>query len=655
MFDSLYQDDVDRALRLETQAPRAQPKPEPGFFSGIGRALWRGGAQGGVETGRAGLNLLEAYGKAQAFAEGAPKEESVDRLFEQSDASKAVGRVARSFDVDPATTGTAGQIVHGLAKFVAKAVGHALVEGPLAPVGFGVDEGISEGLRLADKGVDTETAIKAGVVHGGAAAASIALPVAGKTVAQTVGLTVAGGPGAFIAEQATIRGILDGANYEEISREYDPWDLTGLIVSTVGPGAFGAGAHVARGRRARRAGKVTSETKPLEGETAPPVGETRVPETVAEPVPREAVDAARVLLAREQADAQRLTPADDVAGAVAHEAAMARALDQLAAGERVDVGDVVARERLDLGRAYDLVRAMPGGEAFDPLVLLRPEDIEAVAISRGGWAGLGDAEVKGSGFGLVKFIWRHGEASAKVEEMRITRADVLEFPRVIREFAPSREAVADGSRGREWRVALPDEQGRSRTVVFAENRVDGSPMRQVVSIYVQEPGHPDAGRPLSTRKSPLNPAPEVWSPAGADTGPRVSIPRSGRSEGDASVPQGVRAGETSAPGRPMGGEHSITGEIDSGPSDATRQGAAEPASAADAANVRSESPALDAAAADLEVAQPDLLVRLDGMDEAVPLAELMARVREEAAQDLAEAPLVQTAVNCALRAAGAGS
>ena len=48
---------------------------------------------------------------------------------------------------------------------------------------------------------------------------------------------------------------------------------------------------------------------------------------------------------------------------------------------------------------------------------------------------------------------------------------------------------------------------------------------------------------------------------------------------------------------------------------------------------------------------PDLLVRLDGMDEAVPMSELMRRVKEEAAADLENAKLVEVAASCALRAA----
>ena len=74
------------------------------------------------------------------------------------------------------------------------------------------------------------------------------------------------------------------------------------------------------------------------------------------------------------------------------------------------------------------------------MVAIRPEDMEAVAMSRGGWKGLGDMEVKGSGFGLVKFIWRHGEESKKAPELQVTREDLMSFPEVIRSHEPSRQA-----------------------------------------------------------------------------------------------------------------------------------------------------------------------------------------------------------------------
>lgn len=50
----------------------------------------------------------------------------------------------------------------------------------------------------------------------------------------------------------------------------------------------------------------------------------------------------------------------------------------------------------------------------------------------------------------------------------------------------------------------------------------------------------------------------------------------------------------------------------------------------------------------IEAQFPDLEVMLDGMERPMPLREFMARVREEAADEAADAPLHQRAVECAL-------
>lgn len=62
-----------------------------------------------------------------------------------------------------------------------------------------------------------------------------------------------------------------------------------------------------------------------------------------------------------------------------------------------------------------------------------------------------------------------------------------------------------------------------------------------------------------------------------------------------------------------------------------------------------ESEPLARAAGELEHNSPDLMVQLDGMDSPVPLGQLMNQLREEVAQDLAEAPLLQVAANCFIR------
>ena len=277
MFDGLFQSETDRALSLEAETPRQRPKKAPGFFTGMGTALVEGPIQGALESGRVITNVLAEYGKAAAFREGAPKDESIDRMFTTEDPNaKELGRLAKKYDPDPETSSTAAQIVHGFGKFATKVVGAVATAGPAAPLVVGVDEGVSEGLRLADKGVDAGTAAMAGAVRGAATAAAVALPVAGRTILQTVGLAAAGGPGAFIAEQATIREILRRADYEAQARAYDPFDVLGLVVSTAAPLTFGAAAHVMRARRG---------AAPAPAPAAPSAA-----------VPDEVVDAARVEL-----------------------------------------------------------------------------------------------------------------------------------------------------------------------------------------------------------------------------------------------------------------------------------------------------------------------------------------------------------------------
>src|SRR5262249_9532365 len=132
------------------------------------------------------------------------------------------------FTPDPRETGTASQIIFGAGKVVGKALGYGMVGGfPGAVVGTGVDEAVSETLRLQDKGVDAEPAGAAGTVHGLATAAGIALPIVGRTAVQTAGLVAAGGPGLFMAEQAAVHKILDAADYKQVAESYDPFDTVG--------------------------------------------------------------------------------------------------------------------------------------------------------------------------------------------------------------------------------------------------------------------------------------------------------------------------------------------------------------------------------------------------------------------------------------------
>ncbi len=155
----------------------------------------------------------------------------------------------------------------------------------------------------------------------------------------------------------------------------------------------------------------------------------------------------------------------------------------------------IDHEVSQLSDAYDQVNKNPTGKADDPLVMIKPDDIEAVAVARGGWKGFGDIEVKGAGWGIAKFIWRHGKKSKEQKELQVEKEDVLEFPNVIRDFHPSREASPDGSKGREWRVNL-----NGRTIVYADNLLNGRDGRHLVTIHAQDPNKPGHDHPLSEKR-----------------------------------------------------------------------------------------------------------------------------------------------------------
>jgi hypothetical protein len=103
-----------------------------------------------------------------------------------------------------------------------------------------VSEGLTTAEDLANQGVDQQTRSKVGAVTGAMSAAGVVLPVAGKTLAQTAGLVLVGGPASFMAQQQATRSILENANYGEIAKQYDPLDPVGLTVATLLPAGFAA-------------------------------------------------------------------------------------------------------------------------------------------------------------------------------------------------------------------------------------------------------------------------------------------------------------------------------------------------------------------------------------------------------------------------------
>ncbi|TWA74175.1 hypothetical protein FBZ82_101190 [Azospirillum brasilense] len=230
-------------------------------------------------------------------------------------------------------------------------------------------------------------------------------------------------------------------------------------------------------------------------------------------LPREVQDALNV--AERDQEVRAANPlGPGVAAEQAHAGALQKATQDMEAGRSVDVQAIV-REARQLGEAYDEVRAAPLGAPDNPLVELRPSDIERVLVERGPVREKdGEIQVRWKGqrgYGLAKVIWRHGEeAAAEAPEFRVTRDDVIALPDVLRRF----EADAGSGRGnREWRV-----EREGRTVVYALAPMPEGDAERLVTIYVQRPDRSGAEKPLSREKPAAAESPlKVGSPL-QDTG-----------------------------------------------------------------------------------------------------------------------------------------
>lgn len=272
-IDDMFQAGTDQVLDDRVARPLPAPAVRPSFGSNAWStttAVVRGPAAGVNESAGFFADILGAYGSVQAGygaqtdptllfdskAAEARRVEGIDARAQvqsgeafSTETGDALRAGAKFYMPDPATSGTAENLIFGLGRFMTKAVGYSVAAGPIAGAGLtGLDEAYTEADRLKAQGVDFETRIKVGAAAGVVAGVSVALPIAGKTVAGTAGLVAAGGPGGFIAQQATSKAILQNAGYDKLAEQYDPFDPVGLAISTLVPAAFGA--YAMRGVRA---------------------------------------------------------------------------------------------------------------------------------------------------------------------------------------------------------------------------------------------------------------------------------------------------------------------------------------------------------------------------------------------------------------------
>lgn len=198
---------------------------------------------------------------------------------------------------DSATTGTAGQVLHGLFDMGGQAVVGTLLSGPAGgAAAVTALQGFSEFERLTAQGVDFRTAQEAGLVHGVTAGAGTLIPMslglrAGGALAESVGAQlartgesavrnvaatavraapdIAYAAGTNIAFGMAQRGLtaktLRDGGYNEMANQYDVFDRQSIAIDAVLGVAFGG---VGRFMNSRGESAAAPEFSPAEVDAA---------------------------------------------------------------------------------------------------------------------------------------------------------------------------------------------------------------------------------------------------------------------------------------------------------------------------------------------------------------------------------------------------
>lgn len=349
-FAEMFPGETSAALADRAANPVPLPAPKRSTWAELGDFLaapFTGSAQGVNESLRV-FNRLSSFGSARRNDTPARTNDTMRRA--EAAAVAEIDDGLRSnvdyWKLDPMTTGWATNYLHDAFRVVTKFAGYSLAGGaPAAVVGTGIDEGSTSYMSLRDQGVDPMTAAKVGGVHGAVTAVTAGIAPVGSTPLRSAILVGVSGPGAFMAESALSREILQSADYPQLAATFDPFDSLGLALSLVPGAAVATGVHAARARNAARAEPPASPPK-----VAPPP---------------EMVDAAHVQLQRDLVDAGNLGRVDDPAAGVAH----TRALDE-------------ARAALEQGRSIELPLRVADDARAAPVMAHMDEQLRAADVPR---------------------------------------------------------------------------------------------------------------------------------------------------------------------------------------------------------------------------------------------------------------------------------
>lgn len=329
-------------LEDQAQLDRAQPvwnpwqgSADPHWYSGIGFGddtahlgpLYQigTGAGSGAEKGAALLTGL--YGKQASMLGSVAQTLHIPGsswLNEQAQEISGIADTAREnakkLTPDPATTGTAAQVLNSLSSGITRYTVGALAGGPVGgALTVGSTEANSRYQELRDQGVDEETARASAGLAGITSAAGAFMPGGyGSTLLTRLATGAGANVGFGMANRYLDHKILEDGGYHEMADQQRALDSAQLLTDTVLGFGFGGLAHLHAG-----------------------AGEARVNATPTwTPTPREVPgveDAALTanLALRDRAAAPGVPV--DPAAANAHSAAMEKATADLLQGNPVDV------------------------------------------------------------------------------------------------------------------------------------------------------------------------------------------------------------------------------------------------------------------------------------------------------------------------------
>lgn len=298
----------------------------PSWYSGMGfnedtayaGPLYRlaESAGSGAAKGMSVLNGL--WGKEYGLLSNVPGLQgfSKEMVKETGEAQQDFRGMVQQMTPDPATTGTAVKVLHGVGEG-----GYLMAVGALtgAPFGGALSVGTAEGgsryQELREQGVDRGTAAASGALAGVTSAAGAMMPAAyGESLLANIATGAAGNTAFGITDRFLDHKILEAGGYPEMADQQKALDGTQMLVDAALGATFGVIHHVTAAR---------------------------------DPEKQDAALTANLAL-RDHQSAPGV--ATDPQAANAHEAALEKAQTDLMSGKPVDVSDSGVRDSSFLSR-----------------------------------------------------------------------------------------------------------------------------------------------------------------------------------------------------------------------------------------------------------------------------------------------------------------